>query len=560
MPSMTQKFNLSSLSHFLCLFPACILQMYVRAPQAVQYKQRVASFRHLVSGHNSSADDDDNHQQTEKERPLPSAAEFASAGFFHTGRGDETVCGVCGLGLRDWQPADQADMSHARYALASALAVAEALRASGQRMERTSTSVPCLFLEVHRLLSSDLPLARKNLASANCSVTTAAAAVATQEYVNNLADRLAAIARMLVATGPPTWPVQNARRLGYSDDLILLGLWRLQSEATSTPISFVPRNAMSPNPQILVPFLRRWARLGGVYFAYMQGISEAIARQLNRFAISIAHKPASSLRAPLSRTKDPIPKEQQTNVIYRIPWANCSCTYICHTGRRLGTRITEHKLDHRRRDPLSLDFAHALEFEYRFNWDGTEIFAMAYTKQAHEFLEAWHSSTTSINRHVDLDSHYEGLRVRLTDDTAVLLRSILRIQESGLDDEEEADSNGDAPAVALSSRASLLPAAAAATAGDEAIVDGSPVSASEDAELAALPRQWRQRRPSVATVPLPIPRSKLPSLAPILTWWTEKWPQRQQPQVAAEEEPLSNSTLRPPASAVARKKANSTSM
>uniref|UniRef100_A0A0V0J712 E3 ubiquitin-protein ligase IAP-3 n=2 Tax=Schistocephalus solidus TaxID=70667 RepID=A0A0V0J712_SCHSO len=387
--------NENELSHASAtLVLACILQMYVRAPQAVQYKQRVASFRHLVSGHNSSADDDDNHQQTEKERPLPSAAEFASAGFFHTGRGDETVCGVCGLGLRDWQPADQADMSHARYALASALAVAEALRASGQRMERTSTSVPCLFLEVHRLLSSDLPLARKNLASANCSVTTAAAAVATQEYVNNLADRLAAIARMLVATGPPTWPVQNARRLGYSDDLILLGLWRLQSEATSTPISFVPRNAMSPNPQ----------------------------------------------------------------------------------------------------------------------------------------------------------------------DTAVLLRSILRIQESGLDDEEEADSNGDAPAVALSSRASLLPAAAAATAGDEAIVDGSPVSASEDAELAALPRQWRQRRPSVATVPLPIPRSKLPSLAPILTWWTEKWPQRQQPQVAAEEEPLSNSTLRPPASAVARKKANSTSM
>ncbi|BHF72558.1 hypothetical protein SprV_0401562500 [Sparganum proliferum] len=48
----------------------------------------------------------------------------------------------------------------------------------------------------------------------------------------------------------------------------------------------------------------------------MQGISEAIARQLNQFGIFIAHKPASSLRATLSRVKDPIPKEQQTNVIY----------------------------------------------------------------------------------------------------------------------------------------------------------------------------------------------------------------------------------------------------
>ncbi|BHF67055.1 Protein DETOXIFICATION 47, chloroplastic [Sparganum proliferum] len=381
--------NENELSHSSATFVlACILQLYARAPQAVQYKQRVASFGPLVvsSSGSSNADDDDHHhhqhhshQKTPKERPLPSAAEFASAGFFHTGRGDETVCGVCGLGLRDWQPADQADLSHARYALANALAVAEALRASGQRMERTSTSVPCLFLEVHRLLSSDLPLTRKNLAAA-------AATTAQEEYVRNLSDRLATIARMLVATGPQTWPVQNARRLGYSDDLILLGLWRLQSEATSTPISFVPRSAMSPNPQ----------------------------------------------------------------------------------------------------------------------------------------------------------------------DTAILLRSILRIQESGLDDDEEAEGTDDAP-VAPPSRASP-----AANEEAPAIVDGSPGSASEDAELAALPRRWRQQRPSAATAPPPLPKFKLPSLAQILAWWAEKWPQRQ--QQAEEEEPTSDLTLRPPASAVARKKANSASM
>ncbi|VDL99599.1 unnamed protein product [Schistocephalus solidus] len=46
---------------------------------------------------------------------------------------------------------------------------------------------------------------------------------------------------------------------------------------------------------------------------------------------------------------------------------------------------------------------------------GTGMVAMANTKQAREFLEAWHSSTTSINRHVDLDSHYEGLHARFTD-------------------------------------------------------------------------------------------------------------------------------------------------
>ncbi|VDL93395.1 unnamed protein product [Schistocephalus solidus] len=83
-------------------------------------------------------------------------------------------------------------------------------------------------------------------------------------------------------------------------------------------------------------------------------------------------------------------------------------------GRRLGTRINEHKLAIRRRGPFSLVLAPSLECDHRFNWDGTEVIAMAITKQAREFLEALHSSTTSINRHVDLDAHYEELRSRFT--------------------------------------------------------------------------------------------------------------------------------------------------
>ncbi|VDL91320.1 unnamed protein product [Schistocephalus solidus] len=121
------------------------------------------------------------------------------------------------------------------------------------------------------------------------------------------------------------------------------------------------------------------------------------------------------MRAAISRVKDPVPKEQQTNVIYRIPCANFTCAYVGPTGRRLETRINEHKLAIRRRDPLSLVFAHAVDCAHRFKWEGTEVVAMASTNQAHEFLEAWHSSTNSINRHVDLEAHYKGLRARSTD-------------------------------------------------------------------------------------------------------------------------------------------------
>nr|VZI48083.1 unnamed protein product [Spirometra erinaceieuropaei] len=143
---------------------------------------------------------------------------------------------------------------------------------------------------------------------------------------------------------------------------------------------------------------------------FLDGISEALSRRLKRAGISIAHKPASSLREALCRVKDPVPKEQLINVIYRIPCANCPCVFIGHTGRCLGTHFNEHKLALRRRDPLSLVFAHALEHDHRFKWDGTEVIAMANTRQAREFLEDWNSVTTSINRRVDLGAHYEGLR------------------------------------------------------------------------------------------------------------------------------------------------------
>ncbi|VDL95611.1 unnamed protein product [Schistocephalus solidus] len=93
----------------------------------------------------------------------------------------------------------------------------------------------------------------------------------------------------------------------------------------------------------------------------------------------------------------------------------CLSTYVGHTRQQLRTRINEHKLAIRRRDPLSLVFAHAVDCDHHFNWDATEVVAMANTKQAREFLEAWHSNTNSINHHVDLDAHYEGLRARLTD-------------------------------------------------------------------------------------------------------------------------------------------------
>nr|CDS25393.1 inhibitor of apoptosis protein [Hymenolepis microstoma] len=166
---------------------ACLIQKYAYAPRYATHAQCLASF----GASNPSQ--------------RLSSTELAAAGFFHTGRADETVCGACFVGLRDWQPCDiDAEAVHAEF----------------------SGPGGCLYLTTRRILTSVLPLARKNLPSSKSAFDAAAS--------NVIKDRLAAIAKeMEISDANRCWPIGNARALGYSDDIILLALWRLQTEKSS---------------------------------------------------------------------------------------------------------------------------------------------------------------------------------------------------------------------------------------------------------------------------------------------------------------------------------------
>lgn len=182
---------------------ACLVQKYAYAPRFATHRQCLESFGTGVGAGSTNSSQ------------RPSAMELANAGFFHTGCADETVCGACFLGLRDWQPCDvDAEAVHARFAT-------DGGNGSG-----------CPFLTTRRLLTSVLPLARKHL-TAPASRSDVASAV-------TMIGRLAVIAREMSASGSggdgsgsSCWPVENARALGYSDDLILLALWRLQTEGNA---------------------------------------------------------------------------------------------------------------------------------------------------------------------------------------------------------------------------------------------------------------------------------------------------------------------------------------
>ncbi|XP_072411213.1 mitogen-activated protein kinase kinase kinase 7 isoform X3 [Chiloscyllium punctatum] len=141
---------------------------------------------------------------------------------------------------------------------------------------------------------------------------------------------------------------------------------------------------------------------------YIKSISELTARLLRPLGLITAHKP--TLRQLLTRTKDLIPSMSKTNVVYKIPCKDCTKHYIGQTGRQLMIRIHEHQLATKRHDQLSLVATHADDKQHEFDWDNTTIIGQAKQRTAREFLEAWHSSTDSINKHIDLDPIYRPLQ------------------------------------------------------------------------------------------------------------------------------------------------------
>ncbi|BHF84599.1 hypothetical protein SprV_0902775000 [Sparganum proliferum] len=145
---------------------------------------------------------------------------------------------------------------------------------------------------------------------------------------------------------------------------------------------------------------------------YIKNVSEAMERIAGELGVGIAHRPTATLRSKIMRVKDRLDVGEQSGVVYQIPCRDCPRHYTGQTGRRLSSRITEHKRAVRTGDPLSQVATHTLEESHEFNFASTRIVARANNKTGRELLEAWVSDTNSINRHVDIPPCYHALRSR----------------------------------------------------------------------------------------------------------------------------------------------------
>ncbi|EFN68948.1 hypothetical protein EAG_11804, partial [Camponotus floridanus] len=72
--------------------------------------------------------------------------------------------------------------------------------------------------------------------------------------------------------------------------------------------------------------------------------------------------------------KDVIPKASNKNVVYKIECGNCDASYVGQTGRKLITRINEHKKHiNRCTTNKSVITEHRLNFDHEFKWDDVKI-------------------------------------------------------------------------------------------------------------------------------------------------------------------------------------------
>ena len=103
------------------------------------------------------------------------------------------------------------------------------------------------------------------------------------------------------------------------------------------PLSFVRRHSGGTSRSAGVD--QRQPRTS-LTIPYIGGLSETIRRILEPLDIRVAFCPHITLRHQLVHPKDPVPRDQRTGVVYKVPCSECPKVYVGQSGRILKHRLT----------------------------------------------------------------------------------------------------------------------------------------------------------------------------------------------------------------------------
>lgn len=141
----------------------------------------------------------------------------------------------------------------------------------------------------------------------------------------------------------------------------------------------------------------------------------------NNNKICFAYKPSHTLNSLFTNTKAPIEKQQQSNVVYKIPCKGndnerCNLVYIGTTKRTLSTRISEHKMNiNKRKESTALSqhmikTGHIADFDQIKILDKEKVAKKRYTKES---LHIQRNIAITMNLKEDTDNINASYRVAI---------------------------------------------------------------------------------------------------------------------------------------------------
>ena len=144
---------------------------------------------------------------------------------------------------------------------------------------------------------------------------------------------------------------------------------------------------------------------------YIRGTSETIARILQHYNTSVAHKPITTLRLLLTKVKDKDKPEDIHGAVSKIKCCDCQASYIAATGGNLGTRLTENKRATRNGDVNNHIAEHHLQTKHQIDWDSATCITYSTDYYQRLTLESWFTNLeqTPLNRSQQLPALYKQL-------------------------------------------------------------------------------------------------------------------------------------------------------
>ncbi|KYN19120.1 hypothetical protein ALC57_08544 [Trachymyrmex cornetzi] len=107
---------------------------------------------------------------------------------------------------------------------------------------------------------------------------------------------------------------------------------------------------------------------------YIEGISNKFKNFINGMVHKVSFFSVNKLNKFIRVHKDSLPIESIRNVVYRINCCDCDASYVGQTGRKLKTRISEHRKHiNSTTSSKSVITDHRLQCEHDFDWENVEV-------------------------------------------------------------------------------------------------------------------------------------------------------------------------------------------